>query len=268
MSNIMSEIGLAQRRCVRPVLGIAVDLISWPSAIDRIFGWAAAGESRLVCLCNVHSLVTGRNDHAHRNALQEADLVAPDGAPVAWMLRRLGAPKQERISGPDLMWRCCAEAARRGISVYLYGGSQPALIALEQRLTASFPGLNIAGSYSPPFRSLSAEEDDLIVRRINESGAKLVWVGLGCPKQEAWMHAHRDRLHSVLVGVGAAFDFHSGALKRAPGWMQSSGLEWLHRLAQDPVRLARRYIVSNAVFMFSALVELLSSRGRPDQSVG
>lgn len=268
MSNIMSETELTQKRYVRPVLGVAVDLISWRDAVDRILGWAAAGESRVVCLCNVHSLVTGRNDHAHRKALREADMVAPDGAPVAWMLRRLDVRRQERISGPDLMWRCCANAANRGIGIYLYGASQPVLLALEQRLSSSFPGLNIAGSYSPPFRSLSAEEDDLIVRRITESGAKLVWVGLGCPKQEAWMQAHKDKLGSVLIGVGAAFDFHSGTVKRAPAWMQNSGLEWFHRLAQDPVRLAHRYFVSNAVFMFSAVVELLSSRGRADRSVG
>jgi N-acetylglucosaminyldiphosphoundecaprenol N-acetyl-beta-D-mannosaminyltransferase len=265
---IMSEICLVHERNVRSVLGVEVDSISWPRAIGRILSWGDAYESRIVCLCNVHSLVTARNDPAHKNALRRADMVAPDGAPVAWMLRRLGAGKQERISGPDLMWRCCAEAARRRLSIYLYGSSPPVLLSLEQKLRAAFPNLNIAGAYSPPFRPLSAEEDALIVRRINDSGANLVWVGLGCPKQESWMQANCGRIHAVMIGVGAAFDFHSGRVKRAPGWMQRAGLEWLHRLSQDPLRLARRYLIGNAVFVVSAAIDLLKTQRHPNQTIG
>jgi N-acetylglucosaminyldiphosphoundecaprenol N-acetyl-beta-D-mannosaminyltransferase len=232
-------------------------VLGWDEAVSRIAGWAAQRVSRVVFICNVHSVVTARRDTAFAQALAQADLATPDGAPVAWMLRRLGHAGQARINGPDLMWRCCADAAARGTSVYLYGGTEEVLAKLQQRLLSAFPGLHIAGAASPPFRPLSADEDAAAVAAINASGAGVVWVSLGCPKQELWMHAHRGRVHAVMVGVGAAFDYHAGTTPRAPGWMQQAGLEWLHRLASEPRRLWRRYLVTNTLFVVAAARQLL-----------
>jgi N-acetylglucosaminyldiphosphoundecaprenol N-acetyl-beta-D-mannosaminyltransferase len=242
------------------VLGVPVDALSWTDAIDRIFGWARRHESKTICICNVHSITTARGDAAHANAIKTADLIAPDGAPVAWMLRKKGHLTQERISGPDLMWACCQKASTLGTEMFLYGGSANTLLRLEQRLRGEFPGIAIVGACSPPFRDLSAEEDTAIVNMINKSGARIVWVGLGCPKQEAWMHAHRHLVNAVMVGVGAAFDFHAGVVKRAPLWMRRNGLEWVHRLLQDPRRLAARYLMGNSIFVTAVLVEAVLPR--------
>lgn len=239
------------------VIGVPIDVLGWDDAVTRIAAWAGQRVSRVVFICNVHSVVTARQDPAFALALAQADLATPDGAPVAWMLRRLGHARQARINGPDLMWRCCADAAARGTLVYLYGGTEEVSARLQQRLRAAFPALRIAGVASPPFRALSADEDAAAVAAINASGAGVVWVSLGCPKQELWMHAHRGRVHAVMVGVGAAFDYHAGTTPRAPRWMQQAGLEWLHRLATDPRRLWRRYLVTNTLFVVAAARQLL-----------
>ena len=248
--------GAEVRRTDR-VIGVSIDVLGWDQAVARIAAWGMQRASRVVCICNVHSVVTARQDPAFAQALEQADLATPDGAPVAWMLRRLGHAGQARINGPDLMWRCCADAAARGLSVYLYGGTDEVLARLQQRLRAAFPGLQIAGAASPPFRALTADEDAAAVAAINASGAGVVWVSLGCPKQELWMHAHRGRVQAVMVGVGAAFDYHAGTMPRAPLWMQQAGLEWLHRLGSEPRRLWRRYLVTNTLFVLAAARQLL-----------
>lgn len=245
------------RRRLQAVIGAPIDVLDWNEALGRIGRWAAARESRYVCICNVHSVVTARGDAGFGRTVCEADMATPDGAPVAWMLRRLGHYGQARINGPDLMWRYCAQAARTGESIYLYGGSEETLDILQRKLIDAHPGLRIAGAWSPPFRALTLEEDAEAVRRINDSGAGVVWVSLGCPKQELWMAAHRGRVQAVMVGVGAAFDYHAGTLRRAPGWMQRAGLEWLHRLSSEPRRLWRRYLVTNSLFIFHAMRQLL-----------
>jgi N-acetylglucosaminyldiphosphoundecaprenol N-acetyl-beta-D-mannosaminyltransferase len=178
------------------------------------------------------------------------------------MLRRLGHHGQARINGPDLMWKYCAEAARRGEAIYLYGGAQATLDALVVRLTEAFPGLRLVGAESPPFRRLSEAEDAATVESINASGAGVVFVSLGCPKQELWMASHRGRVSAVMIGVGAAFDYHAGTIKRAPVWMQHAGLEWLHRLASEPRRLWRRYLVTNTLFVVGASRQLLAGGSR------
>ena len=259
----MPEPVFASQQEREQVLGVPIDVLSWGEALDRIFGWALRRESRIVCFCNVHSVITARRNDAHIEAIETADLVTPDGAPVAWMLRRKGHTGQERIGGPDLMWACCQRASKVGTEMLLYGGTPTTLQCLEKRLRAEFPGINIVGAYSPPFRDLSAEEDAAIVNLINQSGARIVWVGLGCPRQEAWMRAHRNRVNAVMAGVGAAFDFHAGVVKRAPLWMRRNGLEWLHRLLQDPRRLATRYLVGNAVFIVAMLLDLVPRRSSP-----
>jgi N-acetylglucosaminyldiphosphoundecaprenol N-acetyl-beta-D-mannosaminyltransferase len=259
-TNPMRELAASLGRIRENVLKVPVDVLAWGEAVESIFGWALRKESRTVCICNVHSVITARRIPSHADAIKGADLVTPDGAPIAWMLRKKGHPRQERINGPDLMWRCCQKASKLGTEMLFYGGTQSTLQNLEKRLRAEFEGINIVGALSPPFRDLSAEEDAAVVDLINRSGARIVWVGLGCPKQEDWMQAHRGRVNAVMVGVGAAFDFHAGVTKRAPLWMQRNGLEWLHRLSQDPRRLATRYLVGNSIFMMAVLPDLLLSR--------
>jgi len=173
------------------------------------------------------------------------------------MVRKLGFKDQQRINGPDLMWRYFAQAALRNESVYLYGGTPETLEILQARMAQEFAGLKVVGAFSPPFRTITPAEDAQAVQRINASGAGTVWVSLGCPKQEKWMAAHRGRINAVMVGVGAAFDYHAGTIQRAPLWMQNNGLEWLHRLASEPRRLWRRYLVTNTLFIVGAVRQLV-----------
>lgn len=231
------------------IIGTRIDAVTWTEALDRISEWARNRESRYVCICNVHSVVTASLDERFAATLNHADMATPDGAPIAWALRRIGFTKQQRINGPDLMLKYCELAARTGEKVFLYGGQQSTLDILTSKLSAQFPGLQIAGAYSPPFRPLTEEEDAAIVERINQSGAGTVWVSLGCPKQETWMEAHKSKIHAVMIGVGAAFDYHAGTIHRAPRWMQRFGLEWLHRLSAEPRRLWKRYLITNSIFI-------------------
>jgi N-acetylglucosaminyldiphosphoundecaprenol N-acetyl-beta-D-mannosaminyltransferase len=254
----------AAPRVVRPVLGVPIDVVTDSQAASTIAAWARQRESRMVCLCNAHSVVTAGSDPSFLRVLTQADLATADGSPVAWMLRRLGAVGQRRVNGPDLMIDCCAAAAATGEAVFLYGGAEKTLTHLRAALLRRWPTLRIAGAIAPPFRPLTPEEDAEIVRTINASGAGIVWVGLGCPKQELWMAEHRGRIHAVMVGVGAAFDFHSGIVKRAPRWAREHGLEWLHRLAREPRRLGRRYLTTNFIFIVRAARQLWQRRGGDD----
>jgi N-acetylglucosaminyldiphosphoundecaprenol N-acetyl-beta-D-mannosaminyltransferase len=242
------------------VLQAPIDVVDWDTALDRIDLWAARRDSRYVCICNAHSVVTATQDPRFLDVLRRADMATPDGAPVAWMIRRLRNPYQQRINGPDLMLRYCERAAANGSGVYLLGSTPETLAALQRQLTRLLPTLRIAGSHSPPFRKLSAEEDQSLVDCLNESGAGVVFVSLGCPKQEHWMSEHRERVHAVMIGVGAAFDFHAGLVSRAPTWMQHHGLEWLHRLISEPRRLWRRYLVTNTLFILGAARQLIFAR--------
>ncbi|MES2743522.1 MAG: WecB/TagA/CpsF family glycosyltransferase [Pseudomonadota bacterium] len=235
-------------RC-ESVLGTRIHALSWDETIGRIAGWGAARESRSVCLGNVHVIVTATREAAMRRALDAADIVLPDGAPVAWTLRRFGHVDQERINGPDLMWRYLAEAERSGQIVFFYGSTQRTLDRLRQALARSFPRLRIAGMVSPPFQPQSSADVSADVRAINACGTQILFVGLGCPKQEKWMAAQRGHVHAVMIGVGAAFDYHAGTLRRAPVWMQHQGLEWCFRLYKEPRRLFMRYLVTNTLFI-------------------
>lgn len=239
------------------VIGAPIDVVYWGGAVATLLRWAAAGESRYVCACNVHSVVTAQRDAGLAASVQGADMVLPDGAPVAWLMRKSGFTAQQRVSGPDLMWSYFAAAAPYGESIFLYGGSVHTLERLSARIGTAFPGLRIAGTHSPPYRDLTPDEDQAVVDMINASGATTVWVSLGCPKQELWMAEHRGRVRSVLVGVGAAFGFHAGTTRRAPQWMQRLSLEWLHRLLSEPRRLWRRYLSTNTIFMFAAVRQLM-----------
>lgn len=239
------------------VLDSHIDALSWEETISRISGWASSRQSRFVTLCNVHSVVTASQDASFHRVIAQADLALPDGAPVAWALRREGFASQQRLNGPDLMWRYLAHAEQTGQSVFFYGSTQQTLDLLRARIEGQFPDLKIAGMESPPYRELSAEEDQAYVDQINQSGANVVFIGLGCPKQEAWMASHRGRIRAVMLGVGAAFDYHAGTIQRAPLWMQKSGLEWLHRLCSEPRRLFKRYLHTNSVFVYRTLKAML-----------
>lgn len=242
------------------VLEAFIDALSWDEAIGQITRWGAAGESRYVCICNVHSVVTTTRDVEFKVAVNNADMATPDGAPIAWALRRLGHPGQERINGPDLMMKYLAEAERLDQAVFFYGSTEPTLQKMRVALARKFPLLRIAGMHSPPFRPLTREEDESIVNMINASGANVVFVGLGCPKQEKWMYDHRGRVHAVMIGVGAAFDYHSGVVKRAPLWWQHNGLEWLYRLGSEPRRLFLRYLVTNTLFAVGLVRQFVISK--------
>ena len=241
------------------VLGAQIDALSWEAALERLLSWAHARESRYVTICNVHVVVSASRDAAYREVINGSDMATPDGAPVAWMLRRQGFAGQTRISGPDLMWVLCERAASENLPIYCYGSTDATLALLEARLRVAFRGLQNTME-SPPFRVLTAEEDAAAVERINASGAGIVFVGLGCPKQERWMADHRGGVNAVMIGVGAAFDFHAGTVQRAPGWMRDNGLEWLHRLASEPGRLWKRYLVTNTLFILGAARQLFSGR--------
>ncbi|WP_296509194.1 WecB/TagA/CpsF family glycosyltransferase [Rhodoferax sp.] len=234
--------------------------MTFGTAQDRVIAWGHARESRYVVLANVHVVVTASRESAFGAVVAAADMATPDGAPVAWMLGKVGNKPQERVSGPDLTWALLGRCEREALPVYFFGSSRETLSLLAERITATFPNLLVVGFEAPPFRPISEQEANESVERINASGAGLVFVGLGCPKQEHWMLAHRGRVNAVMLGVGAAFDFHAGTVSRAPEWMREHGLEWLHRLASEPRRLWKRYLVTNTLFIAGAARQLLTRR--------
>lgn len=242
------------------VLEAFIDALSWEEAMAHITRWAENRESRYVCLCNVHSVVTTTRDIEFKVAVNNADMATPDGAPIAWALRRLGFPGQERINGPDLMMNYLAEAERLQQIVFFYGSTEETLTKLRAALARRFPRLRIGGTHAPPFRPLTLAEDEEAVEMINASGAQVVFVGLGCPKQEKWMAEHRGRIHAVMIGVGAAFDYQAGVVRRAPPWWQRHGLEWLYRLGAEPRRLFWRYLVTNSLFIVGILRQFASRK--------
>jgi N-acetylglucosaminyldiphosphoundecaprenol N-acetyl-beta-D-mannosaminyltransferase len=249
-------------RAVMPVLGAPIDVVTWHDAVARIAGWAERHESRSVNLCNVHSVVTAQRDSSFRQVVDGADMNLPDGAPIAWALRWAGAAGQPRINGPDVMWHYLARAEQDGHVVSFYGSSEDTLCRLREVLSSAFPRLRHGAMVSPPFRELTREEDAAYVRQINDAGTQTLFVSLGCPKQEHWMDSHRGRIQATMLGVGAAFAYHAGITKRAPMWMRECGMEWLHRLFTEPRRLARRYVVTNSIFLASMVWNALSSIGR------
>lgn len=245
------------------VLDTHIDAADWDDALTRIIEWGWQHQSRYVTLCNVHSVVTASQSSDFQKVLAEADLALPDGAPVAWVLRHSGHPNQERINGPDLTWRYLASAEKLGQSVFFFGSSDHTLTKLKAHISTAFPKLKVVGMVSPPFRELTHDEDQAYIDQINHSGAHVVFVGLGCPKQEVWMAQHRGKINAVMLGVGAAFDYHAGTIQRAPAWMQRTGLEWFHRLCSEPRRLAKRYAVTNTLFIYRTMKAMLLERDRP-----
>lgn len=203
-----------------------------------------------MCVANVHTTVTAHDNAEYRAIQNGAALAIPDGAPLSAAGRNRGHENMQRTTGPGYMGEIFAVSPQRGYRHYFYGGTEDTLAALKSRLEERYPRLQIAGMYSPPFRSLTEQEDGEDIERINAADADFVWVGLGAPKQERWMAAHKDRIKGFMVGVGAGFDYYAGKLKRAPQWMQRCSLEWLYRLLQDPKRLLRRYLVTNIRYLY------------------
>ncbi len=247
-----------------PVAGIHVSQVTYETATACIIDAARAGRPALVAATSMHGLTLGAIDSSFGDELNQFDIVTPDGQPIRWALNLLhGTGLRDRVYGPNLMLRVCEAAARADLGIYLYGSKPEVLSALVQRLPARVPGLRIAGFRSPPFRPATQEEDADDVRDILASSARIVFVGLGCPRQERWAFAHRDRLSMPIVSVGAAFDFHAGTLRQAPAWMQAHGLEWLFRLAMEPRRLWRRYTTYIPIFVALVARQYLATRFRP-----
>jgi N-acetylglucosaminyldiphosphoundecaprenol N-acetyl-beta-D-mannosaminyltransferase len=239
------------------ILGVRVDPTSYTDSISQIAHWAQNKESRYVCIANVHMIMEAHDTPDFLRIVNSADLVTPDGIPLVWVLRLKGFRHQERVYGPDLMLQTLQAAETVGVQVGFFGSSPEVLAALQLRLSARFPSLRIVYAWSPPFRALSADEEEQAIQQIEASGARILFVGLGCPKQEYWMAAHSDRIRAVMLGVGAAFDFHAGFKPQAPDCMQKAGLEWLFRLASEPKRLWRRYLYHNPRFLWLAGLELI-----------
>lgn len=240
------------------ILGVDIAVTNMQEATELILSQLDEIKGEYICLSNVHTTVMAEKNAEYRNVQNNAFLALPDGSPLALVQRLRGYKAAEQVPGPDLMPQLWEKTENTEISHYFYGSTQETIDALGQRLKERYPNLKIAGMESPPFRPLTEQEDREAIERINRSGASIVWVGLGAPKQEEWMYAHRGKINAVMLGVGAGFDFHAGTVKRAPQWMREHYLEWLYRLMQDPKRLWKRYVETNAKFVFLSIKDSFS----------
>lgn len=248
------------------VIGSPVTALPFKAQLDLMMRWASERTSKVVCVANVHMLMEAHSKPGFANVLAEADLVTPDGMPLVWLMKLLGIAHQDRVAGMDILMGLFQQAPSKNVSIFFLGSEKPILDGINTRLKREFPDVRIAGMEPLPFRPLTAEEDDAIVKLINRSGAGLVLVSLGCPKQELWMHQHRGRIKAVMIGVGGAFPVYAGIHKWAPLWMRKLGLEWLFRLAQEPRRLWKRYAQTIPPFMVLALKQLMQERLHPVSS--
>jgi N-acetylglucosaminyldiphosphoundecaprenol N-acetyl-beta-D-mannosaminyltransferase len=245
---------------MREILGVNIAVSNYTDTAETILAWAKQAESRTVVFANVHVLMEAFDNPSFRAKLNAADMVNSDGMPLVWALRSMGESNATRVYGPDATQVLLDAAQHSGIPVGFYGGSEAALANLINEVQRRYPELVIAFSMSPPFRPLEPAEDEEITKRICESGARLLFVGLGCPKQEHWIMEHRGRIPAVLLAVGAAFDFLSGTKRQAPRWMMRNGLEWVFRLASEPRRLAGRYLKHNPRFVALFLLQRLKTK--------
>jgi N-acetylglucosaminyldiphosphoundecaprenol N-acetyl-beta-D-mannosaminyltransferase len=251
----------ADARARVDVLGVGVDAITMADALARIAAWIEAGVRRYVCVTGVHGVMESRRDARLRVIHNDAGMVTPDGMPLVWLGRASGHARMERVYGPDLMLAVCEQSLGAGYRHYFYGGGPGVPERLADRLCRRFPGLAVVGTYSPPFRAMTNEEDIAVVEAMNAARPDVIWVGLSTPKQERWMHEHLGRVTApVMIGVGAAFDVHAGIKRQAPRWMQRSGLEWLFRLGSEPRRLWRRYLVNNPWFVWEVARRSIGGR--------
>jgi len=247
------------------LLNVPVHPVDYKQTVEHVAKWIQLKHrpSAFVVHANVHTLVRAQESELYAKTLQCADLSVPDGMPLVWLLRVRGHRLKTRVYGPDLMLLLCEEGALHGWRCYLLGGKEGVPDELKAVLMRRYPGLSIVGTYSPPFRELTEEEDNKLCEMINATRPDIVWVGLGSPKQDIWMFRHREKIDAALLhGVGAAFDFLTGRVRQAPRWMMNAGLEWLFRLFQEPKRLWRRYTVTNMKFIYYLLVSLFPKKSK------
>jgi N-acetylglucosaminyldiphosphoundecaprenol N-acetyl-beta-D-mannosaminyltransferase len=251
------------------IIGVGISITNLDHAVRTILDWRSRGQHGAVSTCNAHTLVECHRNPALRARINAAALATPDGMPLVWLAHRRGHPNVGRVYGPDLMLALCEAGLPSGLRHCFYGGATGVADRLVARLRQRFPDLAVAGAISPPYRELDPEEDAAFVSQINAMSPDIVWVGLGTPKQDFWTAEHVGRVNATaLIGVGAAFDFHSGRVRQAPKWIQKSGLEWLFRLSQEPRRLWRRYIVDNAVFVIHVALQATRLRRYPIETEG
>jgi N-acetylglucosaminyldiphosphoundecaprenol N-acetyl-beta-D-mannosaminyltransferase len=244
----------------RHILGMRIDATSYEDAAHKVVAMARSGEPGYVCAACVHMVMEAFDDREFMRIVNGAVLVTPDGMPLVWGLRMLGIEAATRVYGPMLTLRVCEAAAASNIPVALYGGTEQSLAELTAFLRNRFPGIRVVCAISPPFRPLSADEDEVYTRQLAASGARILFVGIGCPKQERWMAGHASRIPATMLGVGAAFDFHSGRVKQAPSVLQRMGLEWFYRLCMEPRRLWKRYLKHNPRFIFFFGIQLIKTK--------
>jgi N-acetylglucosaminyldiphosphoundecaprenol N-acetyl-beta-D-mannosaminyltransferase len=243
------------------ILGVGISAINLQQTVAEIERWIADKAAQYVNVCNVHTVMECQNDAGLRRIVNGSGLSAPDGVPLVWLSWLHGHADVGRVYGPDLMLALCERTQTTGHRHFFYGGAPGVADLLARRLKARYPWLIVAGTHSPPYRPADTEESRDVLADINDSGADIVWVGLGTPKQDYWVSRHRAALSApVLIAIGAAFDFHAGLLRQAPRWMQRSGLEWVFRLMQEPRRLAFRYLVYNPLFVFRMALQLAGIR--------
>lgn len=230
------------------VLGVPISIVTPDLACDYLEKWAQDTQGRFVCVRDVASLMAMRTDDRLRALHYDAAMITPDGSPIA-IIGKMRGLDVERTCGPDLFLNMMRRSVHTGLKHFFYGGKEGIAETLREKMEAAYPGVQIVGTHLPPFRALTRSEQAAVVQKIKDSGADIVWVGISSPKQDLWMHQTVTSLTQTLVGVGAAFDFHSGAIARAPEWMQKSSLEWLHRLMSEPKRLWRRYLILAPIFL-------------------
>lgn len=241
---------------IQNVIGFPITALPFKSQIELMVKWASKRRSKAVCVANVHMLMEAYSNPSFATVLLEADLVAPDGMPLVWLMNLLGKSRQDRVAGVDILLGLCEQISAQNISVFFLGSKPEILDKIKQNLSDQFPALHIAGMEPLPFRPLTPEEDEAIVQRINQSGTGIVFVSLGCPKQELWISQHKGRVQAVMVGLGGAFPVYAGIHKRAPSWVRRTGFEWLYRLVQEPGRLWKRYFTTIPPFIYLAFIQL------------
>ncbi|TCS37164.1 WecB/TagA/CpsF family glycosyltransferase [Reinekea marinisedimentorum] len=244
-----------------PIINMEVDVVNIASAVKTVSDWSKEKAGRYVCVSNVHMCMEAFDSQSFRSVVNGADMVIPDGKPISIAQKLLGQKQADQVRGQDIMNALCALSGEENLKIGFYGGSSDSVLKqVEGNLKASYPGINITYAYSPPFRALTADEDNEVVATINSSEVDVLFVGIGCPKQEIWMAEHKEKLNCVMLGVGAAFDFIAGNKKHAPRWIQKIGFEWLFRLLSEPKRLWKRYFKHNPRYIWYFMQQWLFKR--------
>lgn len=242
------------------ILGTHINILDMEKTKKYIYDNIESLRGQYICVSNVHTTVMAYDRPSYRKVQNEAALRLPDGGPLSTVSRKWGYGDARRVTGPDLMGELFAEAGKSKLRMYFYGSKDSVLEDLKKNIEEKYPSVLIAGMYSPPFRTLTPEEDEEIIQRINAADPDIVFIGLGAPKQEIWMNTHKGKINAVMIGVGAGFDYYAGRIKRAPRWMQRANLEWLYRLCQEPGRLLKRYLVTNTKFVYLVIKETIRGR--------